>query len=173
MIGFLKRFRRFRKDEGGYSSVELVICATTFLSGFFWVFETGLIMTKQMMLERAVDMTVRDLRLFSNPLFTHDYIKDEICDLALVFKDCDTQLLLEMDTFDPASGFNQTYTCYDKKNDITPVTTWAPGARSEIVYMRACIIIDPMMPHGIALFPGVSDKGIPLIASTAFVNEPE
>lgn len=170
---FFRNLRSFRADERGYSTAEFTIVATTFLTGFFWVFETGLIMTKQMMLERALDITVRELRLASSPTFTHDYIKTKICSLALVFRECDTNMLLEMETFEPSSGFTQDYKCYDKENEITPVTNWQPGLRSEIVYMRACIIIDPMMPNGIALFPGSSAAGVPLIASTAFVNEPE
>ena len=173
MLNFMRKIRRFRRDEGGYSSAEFVVVATSFLTGFFWVFETGLIMTKQMMLERAVDITVRELRLYNNPLYTHDYIKQQICDIALVFKDCETRLLLAMEPVDLATGYTKEFSCYDKKNDVTPVTTWNPGLRQEIVYMRACIIVDPLMPHGIALFPNVSDQGVPLVADTAFANEPE
>lgn len=173
MTSFLKLLRRFRRNEDGYSSVELVICATTFLTGFFWVFETGLIMTKQMMLDRAVDIVVRDLRLYNNPLYTHDYIKERVCEIASVFKDCEQNLNIELDTYDQAVGYTKTFSCYDKEHEVSPVTTWNPGQRSEIIYLRACIIIDPMMPHGIALFPNVQASGIPLVSDTAFVNEPE
>jgi hypothetical protein len=162
----------FRADERGYSTAEFVIVATTFLTAFFWVFETGYIMTKQMMLERALDIAVRDLRLKANPLYTHDYIRDKICDLALVFKDCSANLLLDMDVVDLNIGYSKTFSCYDKKNDILPVTSWVPGQRQEIIYVRACIIVDPLMPHGLALFKGASETGVPLIADTAFVNEP-
>ncbi|MEM7441212.1 MAG: hypothetical protein AAF393_16590 [Pseudomonadota bacterium] len=173
MIKWLNKLRRFRRDEGGYSSVELVICASTFLTGFFWVFETGLIMTKQMMLERAVDIVVRDLRLYQSPTFTHDYIKSQICDIAMMLDDCDTNLVLELEVYDQAAGYTKQFSCYDKEHDVTPLTNWEPGLRQEIVYMRACIIIDPMMPNGVALFPNVQASGIPLVADTAFVNEPE
>lgn len=173
MFKLFKKIGRFRDDERGSSTVEFVIVATTFLTGFFWVFETGLIMTKQMMLERALDITVRDLRLYDSPLYTHDYIKAEICELALVFNNCNKTLFLEMEKFDPSVGYAKNYKCYDKENDIAPVTTWTPGKRNEIVYLRACIIIDPLMPNGIAMFPGASSAGISLVANTAFVNEPE
>ena len=173
MKNVFKKFRRFRRDEGGYSSAEFVIVATTFLTGFFWIFETGLIMTKQMMLERAVDMTVRQMRLASSPVFTHDKIRDDICELAMIIDNCKQDLLLEMDVVDLDVGFTKDVKCRNKEHDVTPVTVWTPGLRSEIVYMRACAIIDPMMPNGIALFPGVTAAGIPLFADTAFVNEPE
>ena len=172
MRKFIRKLLNYRRDERGYSTVEFVIVATTFLTGFFWIFETGLIMTKQMMLERALDMTVRDLRLHSSPLYTHEYIKDRICDLALILDDCSDNLLLELEVVDLATGFTKDATCVDKENEITPVTSWQPGMRSEIVHMRACVIIDPMMPNGIAMFPGTSASGIPLFADTAFVNEP-
>lgn len=172
MKNLMKWLRQFRKNEDGYSTVELVICATTFLSGFFWIFESGLIMTKQMMLERSVDIVVRELRLTSSPHHTHEYIKQQICERAFLLKDCTKQLNVELDTYDQAVGYTKTFSCYDKEKDIAPVTAWQPGQRSEIVYLRACIIIDPMMPNGIALFPNVQSTGIPLVADTAFVNEP-
>ncbi|MCP5086259.1 MAG: hypothetical protein GY952_05595 [Rhodobacteraceae bacterium] len=172
MLKWFKKSTGFRKDERGYTSVEFVIVATTFLMAFFWVFETGLIMAKQMMLEQALDRTVRDLRLSSSSLYTHDYIKDRICDYALILQDCGDNLVLEADVYDMTTGFPQTVQCVDKENEITPITTWETGQRSEIVYLRACVIIDPMMPNGIALFPGASASGIPLFADSAFANEP-
>jgi len=180
MLKILKNLRSFRQDEDGYSTAEFVIVATTFLTGFFWVFETGLIMTKQMMLERAIDMTVRDLRLHSSPPgrnageTIYQWAKRKTCDNALVFKDCEANLHLEMDVFDAATGYAKSYKCVDReKNDLNPLGVFTPNQRSEIMYLRACIRIDPMMPNGIALFPGVNDKGIPLVADTAFMNEPE
>ena len=180
MLKLIKKLRSFRSDERGYSSVEFVIVATTFLTGFFWIFETGLIMTKQMMLERAIDMTVRDLRLYSSPPTKlsaetiYEWAKRQTCENALVFADCEENLHLEMDTFDPASGYAKTYKCVDRSvPDLTPLGVFTPNQRSEIMYIRACIRIDPMMPNGIAMFPGVDDKGIPLVADTAFMNEPE
>lgn len=180
MLKLLRNFRKFRADERGYSSVEFVIVATTFLTGFFWIFETGLIMTKQMMLERAIDMTVRDLRLYSNPPTQQDgetiyqWAKRTTCENAYVFKDCEENLHLEMDVFDPSSGYAKNFKCVDREaNDLNPLGVFTPNQRSEIMYIRACIRVDPMMPNGVALFPGVNDKGVPLVADTAFMNEPE
>ena len=180
MLNLLRKMKGFREDERGYSSVEFVIVATTFLTGFFWIFETGLIMTKQMMLERAIDMTVRDLRLYSTPPTKlesetiYQWAKRATCENALVFKDCEENLHLEMDSFDPSAGYAKNYKCVDRaQNDLNPLGVFTPNQRSEIMYMRACIRVDPMMPNGIALFPGVNNEGVPLVADTAFMNEPE
>lgn len=172
MKNWLQCLRRFRTDERGSSTLEFVIVATTFLTGFFWIFETGLTLTKQVMLERALDMTVRDLRLHSSPLYTHDYIKQKVCERALMLDDCNNNLLLELEVLDLAEGFSAPTACVDKENDITPVTVWQPGQRNEIVYMRACIVIFPMLTGSLALFKDSGESGIPLYADTAFVNEP-
>lgn len=164
--------RRFRSDEGGYSTVEFIIVATTFMTGFFWVFETGLTLTKKVMLERALDMTVRELRLHSSPLFTHEYVKGKICERAFMLDDCSNNLLLELEVLDLEAGFDTSVSCVDKENDITPVTMWEPGQRNEIIYMRACIVIFPMMNGSMAFFKGAAESGVPLYADTAFVNEP-
>lgn len=180
MLKLRTHLKGFRSDEGGYSTAEFVIVATTFLTAFFWIFETGLVMTKQMMLERSLDMTVRDLRLYSIPPTKlesetiYEWAKRKTCENALVFKDCEANLALEMDVFDPASGYAKNYKCVDREeNDLNPLGAFTPNQRSEVMYIRACIRIDPMMPNGIALFPGVNDDGIPLVADTAFMNEPE
>ncbi len=172
MTNWLQIMRRFRKDDEGSSTIEFIIVATTFLTGFFWVFESGLILTKKVMLERALDMTVRDLRLHSSPLYTHDYIKTKICERALVLDDCENNLLLELEVVDLSIGFTPNYTCVDKENDIVPVTTWEPGQRNEIVYMRACVVVFPMLTGAMALFKDSETTGVPLVADTAFVNEP-
>lgn len=180
MLKMFKWHRKFRDDEDGYSSVEFVIVATTFLTGFFWIFETGLVMTKQMMLERAIDITVRDLRLYSTPptqLETetlYQWSKRTICENALLFEECEKNLHLEMAVFDPADGYAKDYKCVDREDeDLNPLGAFEPNQRSEIMYLRACIRVDPLMPNGVALFPGVNDEGIPLVADTAFMNEPE
>ncbi len=172
MTNLLQLMRRFRKDEGGSSTVEFIIVAATFLTGFFWVFEAGLILTKQVMLERALDMTVRELRLHSSPLFTHDYIKTRICQEAMLLDDCENNLLLELEVLDLSAGFSSPFSCVDKENDITPVTTWQPGQRNEIVYMRACVVVYPILTGTMSLFKDGGTKGVPLVADTAFVNEP-
>jgi len=172
MFEFLKKFRRFGHNEDGYSTVEFVIVASTFLMGFFWVFETGLIMTKQMMLDRAVDITVRELRLTTNDLYTHDYIRDKICANASVFPNCADNLLLELVKVDLSVGFTPASRCIDRSVDVIPVTEWTPGLENEVIYMRACVIVDTLLPEGIALFKGATSKGVPLVSDTAFVNEP-
>ncbi|GIX14367.1 MAG: hypothetical protein KatS3mg118_2326 [Paracoccaceae bacterium] len=50
-----------------------------------------------------------------------------------------------------------------------------PGRRSETVFVRACLLADPLIPGvGLALaMPTAPGGGIVMIAYAAFVNEPE
>jgi len=172
MFELLKRIRSFRHNEDGYLTIEFLIVASTFMTGFFWVFETGLIMTKQMMLDRAVDITVRELRLTTNDLYTHDYIRDKICANASVFPNCADKLLLELVRVDLSVGFTPAARCIDRSVDVIPVTEWSPGQENEVIYMRACMMVDTILPESVALFKGVTATGVPLVSDTAFVNEP-
>ena len=55
-----------------------------------------------------------------------------------------------------------------------PVVTFNPGSRSEIMFMRACVVIDPLMPGmGLGLhLPKDTSGGFALVSYSAFVNEP-
>src|SRR5690606_40360377 len=58
--------------------------------------EMGTLMLRHVMLERALDMSVRDLRLgnWNNP--THDDFKRVVCNRAGVIPDCMNVLLVEL-----------------------------------------------------------------------------
>jgi len=172
MKNIMRFIFRFGKDDRGSSTVEFIIVASTFLTGFFWVFDAGLMMTKKVMLERALDITVRELRLHSSPAYTNDYIKEKICDRALLLNDCSHSLLLELEVVDLDAGVTSPVACIDKEHDITPVTTWEPGQRNEVIYMRACVVVFPMLTGAMSLFKNSEVTGVPLVADTAFVNEP-
>jgi len=54
------------------------------------------------------------------------------------------------------------------------VTTYTGGQRSQIVFARACYVVDPLVPglgYGLAL-PKDSTGGVRLTSRFAFVNEP-
>jgi Flp pilus assembly protein TadG len=75
---------RFLADEDATATVEFVIVFPVLLMVFISAFETAMILTRQVMLERAVDSTVRYLRLTSGISVTHDQIRQNICDNALL-----------------------------------------------------------------------------------------
>lgn len=172
----LNFLRRFRRDKDGAASVEFVIVAPVYLGIMFSMFEAGWLMTQSMMLERALDVTVRDLRLGLQSDTSHDNFKQLICDKASIIKDCKENVLLELVPISNSSDVPTETVCRDRTAGVgvDPVVTFNPGARSEIMYMRACVVIDPLMPGmGLGLhLPKDESGGFALVSYAAFVNEP-
>jgi Flp pilus assembly protein TadG len=75
--------RRLGMSEAGTASVEFVIIVPVFLAIFMSAFESGLLTLRHAMLERAVDISVRNLRLglWANP--TPELLRDSICQQAV------------------------------------------------------------------------------------------
>lgn len=171
-----RRLRAFRRAEDGNPTVEFVIIFPVFMSFLFMGIESGLMLTRQIMLERAVDIAVRDLRIgtWTNP--THEDLKQRICENGIVLKNCDRHLVMElrrvsMETWDFPG---QPPACVDRREEIAPVTTLTTGGGNDMMLLRACMVVDPLFPTtrwGLQL-PLDASGGFQLFAFSAFVNEP-
>ncbi|KAJ55313.1 hypothetical protein ACMU_11485 [Actibacterium mucosum KCTC 23349] len=172
-----KRLRRFRRREGGTATMEFAIFFPVFFAIFLSGFELSFVMIRQMWLERALDMTVRDLRLGTWPNVSQDVLKADICDgMGNLVQNCDSELMLELRTVDRVSWVtpNPAATCVDRGEDVQPVTSFEPGTENEMVLIRACILMDPIFP-GTALALILEQNrgdGVALVATSGFVNEP-
>jgi hypothetical protein len=128
------------------------------------------------MLNRGLDIAIRDLRLGLTPSVTHDQFKAKICDGAFLLSGCEEAILLELAALPDAASFpGGEANCVDRTEEIEPTIVFVPGAPSEIMFVRACLIVDPLFPGtGLgAMMPKDASGGYALIAQTAFMNEPE
>lgn len=168
--------RRFARREEGTASVEFALVFPVVLFLFIWAVELGLLMTKQVMLEHALDIVMRELRLgrMENP--DSDSIKDAICDRVSIISNCNDTITLELRPINTANWQlpNNPVSCVDRDEDITPVVTYNPGAQNEIMLVRACVIVEPLFPGtGIgAMLQKDAQGGYGMAALSAFVNEP-
>ena len=146
MIRMYRSFRRFFRNETGSASIEFCILFPGFMLAMLSSIEAGLMMTRNVMLERGVDIAVRELRLGqSTPDF--DTLKATICDHALIIGDCNERIQMELQpvslaTFDvPASAPK----CRDITSDIDPITdtTWIGGGNNDLMIVRVCALFDP------------------------------
>ncbi len=177
MIRAISRtLRRFGRRDAGSATVEFVILFPVFIVLMISGIEAGVLMTRQMMLERGLDITMRALRLDQIPNPTHDKVKAMICQHAVIIPDCENVVQLELSrvdttTFEMPLGSRQ---CVDRTGNIAPVITFTAGARSELMMVRACAVFDPMFPAtGLGLhLPRDASGGYALIATSGFVNEP-
>ena len=176
MKRFFKRLVALFRREDGTATLEFVISLPVLMIIFTGSFESGLLMTRSIMLEQAVDRTMRELRLGHYPIPTAELLKDEICDRALIFTECRALIMIEMTRVTTATfTFPTTVTaCINRDEDIQPVTALQIGQQNDIMLVRVCVIQNALLP-GTGLGLGLkrdSGGGYALIAVSAFVTEP-
>lgn len=173
--GTMRRFGRYLRATAGAATVEFVIIFPVLIWIVFSTFELGWMTTRQMMLDRGVSLTIRDLRLgkIANP--THDGLKDLMCQRATILRDCVANIHMELVPMSVSSGVPQTSTqCVDRTGEIAPVESFDSGEEGGIMYVRVCVVVDPLMP-GMGIGAGLnqlSGGGFAMIASSAFKREP-
>lgn len=171
-----RKLRRFRRQEKGTAAVEFSIVFPIVLFLFLWAVELGLLMTKQVMLEFAMDVAMRELRLgqMENP--DSDSLKERICDNAKIIATCRDTIMIEMNPIDTATWEMPTIpvTCRDREEEVQPVVSFNAGMENEIMLVRACVIVEPLFPGtGIgAMLDKDALGGYGMAAISAFVNEP-
>lgn len=172
----MRRLRPFSRNEDGAATVEFVLVFSFLMVIILSLFETGWLMTRQMMLDRGVDMAVRDLKLGDSSAMNYDGLKQKVCQYANILEDCSNAMILEVVEFDATSAYPQNNAnCVDRTNPIAPVMTPIENGRGVLVFVRACVIIDPMFPGtgvGLQMVKDGVEKGFQMTSYTAFISEP-
>lgn len=177
--GLGRALARLRLREAGTASVEFVIVFPAFIAFLASASESGLLLTRHVMFERGVDIAVREIRLSSGAPVDRDAIRDAICREALVFPNCQDNLLLEMtriydETTDTWNYPQTSVACVDRTETVQPVTQFISGQPNEVMLLRACMVVDLMfrdMWLGASLQKDASG-GYQLVTSSAFAVEP-
>ena len=95
MWGLTKISRFFRREDAN-ATVEFVIVFPLIILIFVAAFETAMLLTRQVMMERSLDSAVRHLRLTSGVSVTHDAIRDNLCENTPILINCEESLLLDL-----------------------------------------------------------------------------
>ena len=103
MRKLVKIIRSFRRDEDGAATIEFVILFPAFIAILISSYESGLMMVRNVMLERGVDLAVREMRLGQPVPPTFDQLKNIICDNAVIVNDCFNKIQLELQPIDTAT----------------------------------------------------------------------
>lgn len=168
--------RRFVRDEAANATIEFVIIFPVFMMIMLMAIEAGVMLTRQAVLERGLDIAIRDLRLGTWDDPTHDQFKDRICNNVAGVPDCSDNLLLELAPIDTEDWILPTDrpSCVDRVEDLEPVITFVEGAGNQLMLVRACFVIDPFFPTtpwGLQL-PLDESGGFQMVSASAFANEP-
>jgi Flp pilus assembly protein TadG len=164
-----------RGDKSGATAIEFALVAPVLLALIFSTFEGGWMVAKATMLDRAVDVVVRSIRVgASGAPSTQDQVKAAICKETLIVPACAASLTVEMTDVTTTPFPTSNAVCIDRGSSLAPVVNFGTGQRGSIMYVRACLVTDPLTPLlGLALsMPKDSKGGYYLMASSAFVNEP-
>ena len=177
MKSFFKRLAHGLRREDGTASIEFVMAVPVLMTIFMASFESGLLMTRSVMLERAVDITMRELRLghYVNPDAT--LLKAEICKRTVIFDDCAANIRLELIQVDKTTWRLPTSStaCINRDEEFQVPDTFMNQTEHDMMLMRVCVRQDLMFPtSGLGLKLATdSQGGFGLIAISAFVIEPD
>ena len=174
---FVPRLRELWRDERGTATVEFAIVFPFFITLFMSSVELGMITLRHTMLERGLDLAVRDIRLSTGDAPQHDDIKTQICDYAGLIPSCAATLRLEMVQVDLRTDviLANDVDCVDTSKDVEPVRSFVNGRENDMMILRACVKFDPIFPTtGLGKQLQVDGAGqAALVAVSAFVQEPE
>lgn len=162
--------------EDGTASMEFVLVVPVILLIFMSSFESGLLMTREILLEQSVDMTMRELRLGHYPVVTDKVLEKEICSRTIIFPDCERNIAVELDRITTTTWAIPTdvTTCINDSAPVTPVVNLNAGQENDMMLVRVCVSLPAMFPGmGLALAVPLDTQGnYALLARSAFVVEP-
>ncbi len=172
-------FRSWATRQDGAITVEFVVIVPFVLTLFFASVDTGVTMLRKVMLDRGVDLAVREVRLGNVPSDGSVTMAQLICDRTILFSDCINSISVEMQPVDTATftGLDAPIRCIDREQNITPAVSFNPGSggsAQELMLIRVCVAADPFIRlTGFLNSLPINPDGQYVIAAVGiFVNEP-
>ncbi|SFI86567.1 TadE/TadG family type IV pilus assembly protein [Jannaschia pohangensis] len=173
--------------EAGGLTVEFVILLPAFLMVFISSFEASIFLTRQIMIERAVDIAVREIRLDSNSTVTQGQLRRKICQHVRVVSNCELDLLVELTEISPTNYAVPTSDtpCVNRLTSVVPPPDYVENRAGRMIMLRACYSAEPQLPFttmttntlyrtntlGSYLVADNEDGSIRTVTSTIFVVE--
>jgi hypothetical protein len=175
---FRRVLRRFGRAEKGSATVEFALLFPPFFLVFASAFEAGVMMTRNVMLERGLDLAVREIRIGTPVPPSFQEFREQICDVAMIIPNCLENLQVELQVVDSSTWqpLDLTPRCINRDSPIDPFDNpnYNVGQNNDFMLVRLCANIDPILPGfglGIIL-DGDGSNGYAIVATSAFVNEP-
>lgn len=176
------RFPRFRKSralssEDGSATVEFVILFPIIFALFVTSVDFSLQMLRQVFLDRAVDLAVRDVRLGLIDTSALDNFKQRICANAALTPNCLQTVTVELRPvgLNEFATLNPTARCVDRANNVSPMLSFTPGGgQQELMMIRACTVSNPFIVANGFIFGNPRGPNDDFMAASmgVFVNEP-
>lgn len=176
----VQKFGLFRRKEDGTATIEFVVLFPLFFSLLLMGLESGFYMVRSVMLERAVDLSVREIRLGNGNIPQFEDLRRDICENAVVLPNCTDSVQVHMERIDIEPGgvdkMRGAFRCITKNSSANALddTDYDVGEENSMMVLRVCMMQDPFFPTtGIGAGLGKTTDGrFAIVATSAFVNEP-
>ena len=175
----LPRLRKSRalSSEDGSATVEFVILFPLIFGLFVTSVDFSLMMLRQIFLDRAVDIAVRDVRLGLVDGTGLDDFKQRICENAALTPNCLQTVTVELRPISAAQfgGMDPRAACVDRAANVQPVLNFTPGAGlQELMMLRACTVSNPFITANGFIFGAARGPNDDFMSVSVgvFVNEP-
>ncbi|SHJ39519.1 TadE-like protein [Shimia gijangensis] len=168
--------KSLRKSETGNATIEFVILFPVFIFIMLSSIELGVFTIKSALVERALDVVVRDVRLSTGNSPTHEELKTMICDETGAIPGCQNNIAIELYNIDPRAWYDiaETTTCTNRAEEVDPVTTFHNGMDNDLMVVRICAKYETLFENiGMSsLMQRDSSGDVAIVAISAFVQEP-
>lgn len=168
--------KRFLTAQDGGVTIEFVILVPLVLYFFFLALETGLWSAREIMLRRATNLAVRDVRLATGSAPSYEDMKALICERSFFKGGCVDGIRIDMRAMPVSEWANieGSAPCIDRSEEFDPANFFIPGQQNNLMLMRVCRLFEPLLP-GTGLgrrLPEGSAGEYGVRINTAFVTEP-
>lgn len=167
--------RLFRREDGS-ATVEFVIIFPLMFSIFLASIDAGFTMIRQAMLDRAVDIAIRQVRIGNIRNDGSDRLSDLICANSILLPNCTANIAVEMQRIQPGStaGLDAPFRCIRAEDEVRPALSFTTGAQNDLMIVRVCVSSNPLirMTGYLTAMPINAQGNYQLTARAVFVNEP-
>lgn len=177
----LRRLGALRRDRKGNATIQVVMMVPLLIAVSSIGFELGMITLRQAMMDRAVDLEVRSIRVGTRSSSDYEGLRTAICERAMIIPECEQRMKLELVAMDPYTW--ETPQAEPDCEALDKVTVTDPRqfddvTGGQLVVLRACAVVQPIFPgmHLGARLLSRPDGGrnvfFQIEARSAFVREP-
>ncbi|MGI9464882.1 MAG: TadE/TadG family type IV pilus assembly protein [Aestuariivirgaceae bacterium] len=172
----LRFVKRFKKSEDGATAVEFALVGMPFFWLLMAIFETGLMLFTEYVIENGTadaSRLIRTGQVFEQGMSKADF-KAEVCGGLAGFLDCNTRLHVDVRSYTDFESVSST-TAVDGDGELTPEVTsassYSPGGELDVVVVRVYYDWKLFTP-GISQLANLANGRRVLSSSAAFRNEP-
>ncbi len=167
--------RLFKKSDRGVTAIEFAMVAGPFLYLLGFIFETGIMLFSEYVIENGVAQAARQIRTgeIQSGGVTKAQFKDVVCGKLATFLHCQQKLHVDVRSFptfaaialpNPRNGTNLS-------TNVTTNAQFKPGNQLCVAVVRTYYEWELFMP-GISMLANLGDDRRLLTAGAVFRNEP-